>query len=246
MSRLLLALALALPLGAVAAPLHTCDYESEFDLHVAPDALSFEREAGTPARLRLRDGRLEADGRAIALSADDAARLRRYEREVRALVPVARRIAVDAVGIATAAIGQVASAFAGADAATPLLEKTHALGERLVQRIELADDTRDLDQGEFEREIARLTAEVVPLLVSEAASAAVAAALSGDTGTAQSLERRVQQMEKDLERTIERRADGLKRRVDELCPRLAALDEIEAALALRLEGGARFDVLQPR
>jgi hypothetical protein len=228
---------------ASARGIDACAFESEFDLHIAPGALTFERAAGRPARVVMRQGTLQLDGRQVELSPADVARVRNYERSVRALVPEVKAIAIDAVAIATEAVSQVATRLAGDDAGAAV-EKMHAIGERLVERIELADDTRDFDQGGFEREIAALTAEIVPVLVGDVTAAAIKVALSGDVRAARELEQRAQTLERELEQHVERRADALKVRVDALCPRLAALDALEAQLELRLAGGAALDLLQ--
>lgn len=228
---------------ASARGIDACAFESEFDLHVAADALTFERADGSPARVVMRRGTLQVDGRPVALTPADAARLRSYERTVRALVPEVKAIAIDAVAVATEAVAQVASSLAGADA-DAAVEKMHAIGQRLIERVELADDTRDFDQAGFEREIAALTAEIVPLLAADLTAAALRVAMSGDAEAAKALAQRAQAMESELERRVERRAGELERRVDALCPRLAELDALEAQLELRLDAGAALDLLQ--
>lgn len=229
--------------GPAAAHFDACQFESDFNLRIAPEGLRFEREAGTPARVEMRAGVLRVDGREVALSAADRARVRDFERRIRALVPEVKAIAIDAVAIATEAVTQVAVSIAGRKGGATVA-RLEQLGAELVAKIERADDTREWNEGEFERTVAALTAEVVPALVGEAASLAVQAALSGDERAAQQLEARVQNMEKEIEARVEQRARSLEARADALCPRLAELDALEAELELRLAGDARLDLLQ--
>jgi hypothetical protein len=228
---------------AAAARFDACEFESDFDLRIAPDGLRFERDAGTPARVEMRAGVLRVDGREVVLSDADRRRVRDFERRIRALVPEVKAIAVDAVAIATDAVIQVAVSLAGRnDSAT--VARIERLGAELIAKIERADDTREWDEGEFERTIAALTAEVMPAVIGDVTAIAVQAALSGDERATQDLEARVQNLEKEIETRVEKRAKSLEARADALCPRLAELDALEAGLELRLAGDARLDLLQ--
>jgi len=229
--------------GPAAAHFDACEFESDFNLRIAPDGLRFERDAGTPAKVEMRAGVLRVDGREVALSDADRARVRDFERRIRALVPEVKAIAIDAVAIATEAVTQVAVSLAG-NKNSASVTRIEQLGTELVAKIERADDTREWNEGEFERTIAALTAEVVPSLIGEATSLAVQAALSGEESAVQDIETRVQNMEKEIEARVEKRARSLEARADALCPRLAELDALEAELELRLADNARLDLLQ--
>lgn len=223
--------------------LDACEFESDFDLNIGAGQLVFERNSGTPAKVMMRDGLLIVDGRELALSAADRARVQQIEREVRALVPEVKAIALDAVGIASDAILQVSTALTGApDEATT--RRAHDLGAKLRARIEASNDSRDWRDGELEEAVSELTAEIVPSLVGNVAALAVQAALSGDESGAKALEERMEKFEKELETRIEARAKEIETRADALCPRLAELDALESALELRLAGNAALDLLQ--
>jgi hypothetical protein len=223
--------------------LDACEFESNFDLRLGADQLVFERKAGAPAKIVMRDGSLSVDGHPVELSRADQARVRKIEHEVRALVPEVKAIALDAVGIAGDAILQVSAALAGApDEATA--QRVRELGAKLRERIEASNDSRDWSDGEFEQAVSELTTELVPSLVGNVAALAVQAALSGDASGAEALERRMQNFEKELEARIEARAAEIETRADALCPRLAELDALESALELRLAGNAVLDLLQ--
>ena len=245
MKRLPLALAASLLFaGSVSAKgLDACDFESDFDLSIATDALTFKRDSGTPTVVVMRQGELSIDGRALALSSTDRARVQRIEAEVRALVPEVKAIALDAVGIASDALIQVATSLSGkTDEATA--QRARELSDQLRAKIENSSDSRDWNDGEFEEAVAGLTAELVPSLVANVAAIAVQAALSGDEAGAAALEQRMQNFEKELETRIESRAKEIETRADALCPRLAELDALESALELRRADNQALDLLQ--
>jgi hypothetical protein len=228
---------------ATANGLDACDFESDFDLRLEPNGLSFHRKAGTPADVQMRNGELIVDGRSVALSAADRARVKQIEDNVRALVPEVKAIALDAVGIATEAVVQVASTLGG-DNSEEAVERMHELGAELRDKIERSDDSGDWNEAEFERTVAALTVELVPMMVGNVTSIAIQAALTGDEGAAEALERRVEKMEKELEARVERRADDLDERAEALCPRLVELDALESALEVRLADNRPLDLLQ--
>lgn len=240
-----LALALALSVSGVASAsgFDACDYESDYDLRLHPEGLSFERDGGSATQVEMRRGRLFVDGREVALGAADRERIERYESTVRALVPEVKGIALDAVAIATEAVTQVAAAFAG-DEGEAAVTKMRATGARLADRIERADDTRDWNEAEVDRMVAEITSEMVPLLVGDVTSIALKVALTGDESAAKALEARMEGMEKEIEARVERRAEALEARAEALCPRIADLDALESALELRLADNSQLDLLQ--
>ena len=111
-----------------------CSIESAFDLRIASDALTFARDDAASGSIVMRDGRLIVDGRELALSRADQARVRDYERHIRSLVPEVKAIAIDAVALASEAIIQVATSFSEARG-SETADKLRAISDRLVHRI---------------------------------------------------------------------------------------------------------------
>jgi hypothetical protein len=229
--------------SAHADGLHTCDFESDYDLRIEPRGVVFHRSSGTPGRVEMQAGRLLVDGREIALSAADRERVHGIEARIRELVPEVKALALDGVGIATEAVTQVALAFADGDA-DKVVGRMDELGAELRARIERSDDSGDWNDAEFERAIGRLTGEIVPLLVGDITSLAVKAALSGDDSGARALEQRVEAMERELEQRVEQRSRSLEARADALCPRIEELDRLESALEVRLAGNQALELLR--
>jgi hypothetical protein len=241
--RLALVAAFAVSGSVHADGLHTCEFESDYDLRIEPRGIVFHRDGGAPARVEMRDGRLLVDGETIALAADDRERVRAIEARIRELVPEVKALALDGVGIATEAVTQVALAFAGGDA-EKVIARMDELGAELRARIERSDDSGDWNDAEFERAIGRLTGEIVPLLVGDITSLAVKAALSGDERGARALEQRVKAMERELETRVEQRSRSLEARADALCPRIEELARLESALEVRLARNQALELLR--
>ena len=241
--RLLLAAALLVSAGAQARGTDVCDFESEFDLRIQPQSLLFHRESGTPLTIEMRRGRLLVDGRDVVLSPEDARRVLRYESEVRALVPEVKAIAMDAIGIATEAVTQVATTFAG-DNAKRAIERVGELTDELAGKVATSTDTAEWDNDEFEEAIETLVGELVPMMMGDIAATAITAAFSGDTDAVEKLEQRAERMEKAIEEKVERRADELEARAEALCPRVKALDALESSLTVRLADNRPIDLLE--
>lgn len=222
-----------------------CDFESEFDLRIQPQSLLFHRDAGSPETIEMTGGRLIVDGREVGLSSDDRQRIERYEAEVRALVPEVKAIAMDAIGIASEAVIQVANTFAGENS-KKALERVDDLTDQLADRIAASHDTADWDNDEFEDAIETLVTELVPMMAGDIAAVAITAALTGDEAAARRLEERAERMEKAIEEKVERRAEELEARAEALCPRVEALDELEAGLSVRLADNRPLDLLEAR
>ncbi len=113
---LVFALATCLAGGVAAQDLGTtCQVASTYDLTVRPDSLVFERADAAPRSVRMQDGALLTDGRAVSLRPDEQDRVALFERNVRALVPKVKAIANDGVDLAARAVrDEAATAAPGA------------------------------------------------------------------------------------------------------------------------------------
>lgn len=221
-----------------------CEVDSDYDLTLGKDALTFARSTGTPQRVLMRAGTLSVDGVAQDLTAADTMRIETYERDIRAMAPEVKAIAVQAVGIATEAIVQVATAFAGDDVDSTRLARVEALGAQLAERIERSTGTAEWRDEQFDVAIEQATAELVPMIVGDIAAVAVTAALTGDEKKLADIEARAASLEREVETRVEARAGDLERRAEKLCPRMRALDQIESALDLRLADGSQLDIVR--
>lgn len=226
--------------GQVAASEISCDVESDYELHVTPRSVILTRERGTPETLLMRDGRLFVDGAWAELNAADGKRIAQYERETRAVLPLARQIGHDATAIAFTTLGEVAAGFSSDPAETraKLAKARVKLDARLADSISANHFNSDhLGEG-----IGRTVAELLPSLIGDIVGGAVRAAFSGDTARLE----RMENMDKEIEARVAPRAKALERRAEALCQHMQALDEIDDALDYRLPNGRRLDMIDAR
>lgn len=242
LARTLLAAALALPLAAHASrpdDYESCATTSDYALRLADGWSTFTAEKGSRI-VRIGDGRLTIDGREIALSPADRARIAEYHRTLQAIVPEVKDIAVEAIGIAFTAIEKVAATFADGESLQATMHRLAVKQEAAIDRVIESFDRRAFNDAEFERLIEETVADFVPEVAGLAAGAAMRAAFSG--GDTSALEARVASLEKTIEQEVEVRARSLEKRAEALCGTMHDLDRIEEAWAVTVDG-ERLDLI---
>lgn len=247
MKRLLLAAALGLSLVFAAQArshsIDSCGLDSDYDVTIDKSGLSFRRSGGSPASVVMNKGQLIIDGRPLALSDTDRARVAEYEATVRALVPQAKAIARDAIDIAYVAVSEVAAAFSSTAGSPNTRQRLGVLRDEFRQRIDDTFEKRPWNEDEFDSLVEKAMTDLLPVILAEVAGSAVAIALSGDEARAAELEARAEKIEHDIERRIDTQTAQLTSRVAALCPMVARLDSLENSLELRLDGGTRLNLL---
>lgn len=245
-----LGLALGLPLGAPvqAREFHvdhaSCGYETPYDVAVDAAGIRFVREDGAPGKVFMHDGHLRVDGRDVTVSADDAARLRQYEDNVRTLLPEVAGIAREGVEVGFAAMRVVTATFAESEA-----ERRELVGRLDRRRAQaLADIDGSLGRGVWRHDaIGESLSDSVQAsigdLVGKVTGSAVSAALSGDQAKVAALEARADSLDKSIDKEIDARADRLNDRAQALCPRLQALDGLQQQFRFRLADGSRLQLV---
>ncbi|WP_130617400.1 DUF2884 family protein [Dyella amyloliquefaciens] len=221
-----------------------CGYSTDFDVSVTPEGIDFSRDTGHPGTVFMHDGHLKVDGRDVAVSADDATRLRQYEQEVRGLMPEVAGIAREGVNIGFAAMRTVLMTFAENDS------DRHELVDKLDRnhRMALASIDNGLGKGVWKQHAMDDALEQgiqgsVSDLVGKVTGQAVTAALSGDQSKVAALEARADSLDKTIDKEVDKRADELNRRADALCPRLGALEQLQQQFRFRLQDGSRLQLL---
>ncbi|HEY6941934.1 DUF2884 family protein [Dokdonella sp.] len=227
--RILLVMALACASQARALDLaDTCGASSTYDLVVGADALVFERVAPAPRRIEWRDGRLRVDGAVVRLNTEDGDRLALFARELRALVPKVKAIALRGLDLATGVVREETRRLAtSADARAELDRRVAARASDLRGRIAASTSTRDWQADALERDVAAWSVDLAPLLAAEVGRGAVTAALDGDLDAAVALEARASEFGNGLEAKIDRRLRDLRPQVEALCPAIRRLHELQ-------------------
>lgn len=216
----------------------SCEVESDYDFSLSERSAIFTRDAGTPRQLVMRQGRLFVDDRWVTLGAADRRRVAEYEREARAVMPLAREIGRDATEIAFVALGEVAAGFSSdPEASRRRLEKARTqLDARLAESFSASRYSSDA-LGDA---IGGAVRDVLPTVIGDIVGGAVRAAFGGDTAGLQRLEN----LDAELEALIEPRAKALERNAEALCTRMRRLDRIDDALEYRLPDGRPLDLLR--
>ena len=245
------ALALGLAFGAP-APAHglrinhdSCGFTTDYDVRVDAGGVAFDRAESTPSHVFMHDGRLRVDGRDLAVSAADAARLRQYESQVRALLPEVAGIAREGVDIGFAAMSTVAATFADDEASR------RRVVEQLDQRRQqaLAQIDRGLGRGvwkphDLDSLVKESVGDSVSSLVSTVTASAVKAALSGDQAQVKALQARADALDRRIDKEVNARADRLQARAEALCPRLTALEQLQQQWQVRLHDGSPLQLME--
>lgn len=242
---LALAAALMAPLSQAMAEVHVsarCEVDSAYELTVDPDRLRFQRDGG--AEVVFADGQVSINGVVQSISAEDSARVAEFEREVRRLLPELKEIVGDAVEIAFTALDGVISSFASDANRGEFQRELRSLRSEIDQAIANANSTRVIEEQAFETRVEEFATRIAPRIAGEFAAAAVSAALSGDEARAAEIEKRAEQLSRDVEASVEAPAKALEARVNALCPRIQALDEIDDALEVRLPDGKALDLFE--
>ncbi|UXI67971.1 YggN family protein [Tahibacter amnicola] len=233
--------ALSAPVGA--AGISSCGIDSRYDVSLDRAGLIFEQAKAIPARIEMRKGQLLVDGRELKLNAADRARLAEYEATLRALVPQGKAIARDAVDIAFTAVSEVVASLAGEAGQSSVRSRMNEIRARIRDGIDDAFEDKPWRQTDFENLVESTVKELLPVIAAEVAGRAVSIALSGDAEAAARLESAAEKLQHDIEKRISTQTQQLAARVATLCPMIAQLDRIESDLDVRLDGGARIDLI---
>jgi hypothetical protein len=235
----------ALGLPAHAGSLHIsheqCHFGTDYDVEVEPAGVSFEREGGMPGRVFMHDGALRVDGRDVAVTAGDAARLREYEAQVRSLLPEVASIAREGVDIGFDALATVAVSFAeGPDERSRLTAQINQQHRQALAKIDSGLGHGVWRQHSVEDLMENQVGDAVSTLVGTVTAKAVKAALSGDQSQVAALEARADTLDRSIDKAVDARADKLAERAETLCPRMARLDELQRQFDFRLKDGSRL------
>jgi hypothetical protein len=217
-----------------------CRADSPYAAHLSERSLILVRENGAPKTVLMRSGRLFLDERWVVLSEGDAARVDQYEREARAALPLAAQIAREAAQIAFSALADVAAGLSDDPAATRA--KLARVRARLDLRLARSVSATRFSSDGLASAIASAVREFLPSVVGELVGGMVRTAVTGDAPRLQ----RMEQLDREIERRIAPRARRLQHDAARLCHHLRSLDQIDEALAYRLPGGRRLDLITVR
>lgn len=245
-----LAAALALSAGGASATglnfsTDTCkhDYSTPYDVDVTAAGLSFHRTDGSPTKIFLHDGALKVDGRDVAVSAGDAQALRRYEDEVRRLVPEVAAISREGVQMGFDAMTTVTMTFAEPGQRDAILAKLKRKQAQAIKEIDEGVGSGHWSSDRMTETVAGSVSDSVGELVGSVTSSAVTAALSGDSTKVEALTARANALDKSLNKEMDKRSKDLEARANGICPRLNDLAELQASWKIRTPDGKPLELM---
>jgi hypothetical protein len=245
------ALALAFAASTAVARIHVdgddCDVRSNYSTRIDGNRITLTNDSTKSVVTLLPGGRVEVDGQPLTLSASDAANFAELEHAIRAIIPEAKALAVDAVGIAFEAVGHVSTAFASdAHQARESAQRIARTADELKRSIKARDSWGPHADREIEDLIERSVGSLIGEMVGNITAQAVKVALSGDDAAVAELEARAESIEKNVEKAVEKRAKEIESRADALCERARDLDRIEAQIGAKLPDGSAIDLVHVR
>ena len=234
--------------GAQASDTHMhhmqCSYNSDYDVQIKPDGIAFSRDDDHPHDIFMHDGQLRVDGRAVAVTPEDAARLRSYERQVRDLLPAMAGIARDGVDIGYSAMTTVAATLTDdSDERTRVMDKLRDRHAEALQQIDVTLGHGFWKAGDSGETFGATIEEAVADMVGSITRDVLKDALSNDPSKLASLEERTSSLETTLDKAVKQPAEKLGQRADALCPRLGQLEQLQQQFQFRLPDGERLKLL---
>jgi hypothetical protein len=221
----------------------TCHASSSYDVTLKPGSLLFDRASPAPFHVDIQHGTLRTDGSLVRLGPEDQDRLVLFERELRALVPRARKVAQNGVDMAVQAMRAEVSSVGMSDATRAEFERR--LGARaaeIKQRIATSQSTHDWQGDATEQYANQIATDLVPLIAADMGQQAINAALSGDLQTASDLRDRASGLATQLEPDMQRRMQALRPQIQALCPAIQQLAELQQGV--RGSNGQPLNLLQ--
>ena len=246
---ILIAFATALSLDPAIASINIdsnhCDVHSDYSTKIEAGRISFTDAKAHRVVTLSPSGAIEVNGRALNLNTEDRQHALALEHAIRAIIPDAKALAVDAIGIAFEAVAHVSTAFASdAHEARQSAERIARTANEMKRVITARDDWGPQSEQEINQLIEGSVKSLIGEMVGNIAAQAVKVALSGDEAAVDELTARAGSIEANVEKAVGKRAKELAVRADALCVRVQDLDRIESQIGARLPDGSALDLIQ--
>jgi hypothetical protein len=233
MKKLLLATLLATPL-AVNAHSDECDVDMDYGMKISPSKIQFYDEQ-SPLYSIVDDQLLYLNGQQVSLDADGQQSVSDFSKSVRELVPEVQSIAVDAVELASKGVNMAFTGLLGEDSDTVVelddkfeqlkqeLEYKFASDQEISFNMEGGDDFLG---SEFEERVESLVEDAVQQSIGGLLMALGQQMLTSG-GDMDAFEARMEAFGEDIEVQMEKQAEGLEQRAEQLCLRVSHIAELE-------------------
>lgn len=217
----------------------SCDTSSQYQVSMHDRAFVFEKTDGRDVRVVLGGGKLFIDGKPAALTPADQQGVDAFEAELRQLVPESRKVVSEAVSIAIDALGEVSVALSGDESRRSEYDRARS---KALAAVRGSDVLPIFDSGSIDGVIDPIVAEFVPDIASSALGFAMKSMFAGEEKS-RAMEARMDAMDKQLDARVEARARALEPLAETICKRIQRMEDIDAALTVRLPDGGPINFL---
>lgn len=209
---------------------HQCGISTPYNVLVDGGGVWLYRDDGVPKEIFFHDGELSVDKQVRMVSDADAQRLRQLEYQSRLLMPEVAGLARETVDIGFDALAGVVDGLTGSRRQVRRVETYRKEAQTHVDRT--------LGVGRWDQEVFDETFEAKLEEAAESMTASIGRSVmwSVMTGGAARLEKRADQMEANLEKSLEARARALEAQADGLCSRVRMMDTLQSQLEFRYQG----------
>jgi predicted RNA-binding protein with PIN domain len=258
LSYIALSVAAAVPLKAEAnnysskSNTISCNIESDFQPGMKGQAFVFKRDEGRPRLVAIGGGRLFFDGQEAKLNAADQASILEMEKQMRKMVPEAQAIALEATDVAFAALIETSKALAPSDTKLQAeLAKARIQSHKTIRAPDFFvsnTSSSDTSSDDFiEQTMAPVIGQYLTAITGNTVSEVIAIAVSNDGKASlkgKAFSERMQNMQKTLEKEVEKRAEALAPKAENFCKGMKNLDAIENKIGYQFPNQQRFELFR--
>jgi hypothetical protein len=220
-----------------------CGYDSDYDVRLTAAGVDFARHDGRrPHDVFMHDGQLRVDGRPLAVSAEDAARLREYEDGTSKVLPQMAGIAQEAIGIAFDSLATVAATLGGSQHhRDALVARMNDERREALRQLDAHVNATHWDAQGFGTAIEQPVTDAANEMAESITGSVMWAVL---TGRASEVEARADSIDASIDKAMDARSDKLEARAEAICPQLKSLEQLQRQFRFRLADGSALQLIR--
>ena len=221
----------------------SCDASSDYNVSMNGQDFVFEGKTKRMPRVVLGAGHVTINGSEANLSVADQKRIGDFEAEMRLLVPESQKVVTEAVNIAYDALSQVSAGLSrNPKAELAKYEKSRA---KALAGLSQPDILPIFNEQSMDDIVEPIVAEFLPSITSHAIAFAFRAMFAGEAKESK-MEANLDNMDDELDRRVEARADALQPLAESMCKRIQRMDTIDDSLEVRLPSGKPINLLNAK
>lgn len=234
MKKTIIAGLLAAMTGGVSAHSNDCDYSVDYNINIDDQQIRFHKKSGD--NIVFSGDELLINGKSLSLTSRQRQTSEDFQKQTRAIVPKIAYIAVEGaeIGVKAATIALTGLFGDSEDVQKDLIDPIEAISTKIKANIsETSLNTEELEKSfedDFENEIEELVETAISKYSGKMVSQIIGSIFSGDEEDMKDFEFRMENMEHDIERYVEKHAEALEEKADELCVDLKAIAKLDEQL----------------